>query len=140
MGLPATADDVPMIWWTAAVASSSLGSTGSRKNLADAASSSRTPKMITPRIKCCAPSRRVPRISHSDQMTSPSTTLAITEARMSGTAAKICSQFDTHLGPPVEAAPRMDGCVIAVVVGEAVDEGIEVMGVRRVSQAFDHRR
>ena len=28
----------------------------------------------------------------------------------------------SHLGPAVEAAPRMDGCVVAVVVGEAVDE------------------
>ena len=35
-------------------------------------------------------------------MTSPSTTLAITDARMSGTAAKICSQFDRTWARPLK--------------------------------------
>ena len=43
----------------------------------------------------------------------------------------------SHLSSAVEAALRMGGCVVAVVLGEAVDQGIEVVGVRRVSQTFD---
>jgi len=56
--------------------------------------------MTTPRIRNGSPSRRLPLNSHSDQTSSPDTTLLMTSVRRSGTEAKICSQFRRTCSAP----------------------------------------
>ena len=81
----------------------------------------------------------MPRISHSVQTVSPSTAQRSTSAEMSGTFAKICSQFLRTCASPGEPPLRMGRRLVAVVGSEAVDERLEIVVVRRPQQSLDHR-
>ena len=67
----------------------------------------RRPKTMTPRMWCGVPSRRVPRICHSDHTVDPSAAHAVTVAWTSGTKAKICCQLARTRSEP---ANDLDGC------------------------------
>ncbi len=58
---------------------------------------------MAPRMRCAVPSRRVPRISHSDQTSGPLDAWASTRTLMSGTKAEICYQFARTCSLPTNA-------------------------------------